>query len=114
MPRSDPAKGDLRSGSVTRGAAFEIEFDGRPIAAHEGESVLGALWAAGIDALHVTARTGEPRGFYCGMGACFECLAIVDGIRSVRTCLTPARPGLVVHAQRDAGNFPPVPEADNA
>jgi NADH dehydrogenase/NADH:ubiquinone oxidoreductase subunit G len=35
------------------------------------------------------------------MGACFDCVAIVDGRRGVRTCMTPAREGLRVDTQRD-------------
>jgi predicted molibdopterin-dependent oxidoreductase YjgC len=35
------------------------------------------------------------------MGACFECVAIVDGRRGTRTCMTPAREGLRVDTQRD-------------
>jgi predicted molibdopterin-dependent oxidoreductase YjgC len=114
MPKADAATVDLRAAGIARGAAFEIEFDGRPIAAHEGETVLGALWAAGVAALHVTARSGEPRGFYCGMGACFDCLAEVDGARNTRTCLTPARPGLVVRTQQDAGDYPAAGAVDDA
>ena len=109
MPRNDNVAGDLRTARLMRGAAFEIMFDGRAIPAHEGESVMGALWAAGISTFHVTARTGEPRGFYCGMGACFECIAEVDGARNVRTCLTAARPGMVVLTQKDAGIYPSAP-----
>jgi predicted molibdopterin-dependent oxidoreductase YjgC len=109
MPRNEPATGDLRTAGLVRGAAFEIAFDGRAIPAHEGESVMGALWAAGVSTFHVTARTGEPRGFYCGMGSCFECIAEIDGVRNVRTCLTAARPGMVVRTQKDAGLYPPAP-----
>jgi predicted molibdopterin-dependent oxidoreductase YjgC len=110
MPRNDAAAGDLRTAGVTRGAAFEIDFNGRAIPAHEGESVMGALWAAGITSFHVTARTGEPRGFFCGMGVCFDCVAEIDGMRNRRTCLTAARPGMVVRTQKDAGDYPPGPD----
>jgi D-hydroxyproline dehydrogenase subunit gamma len=30
--------------------------------------------------------TGEPRGPVCGMGICFECRAVVNGIAHRRTC----------------------------
>jgi len=106
MPKTDAVAGDLRSSGLVRGAAFEIEFDSRPIPAHDGETVLGALWAAGIASLHVTARTGEPRGFYCGMGACFDCVVEIDGVRNMRACLTAARPGMVVRSQKDPGTYP--------
>jgi predicted molibdopterin-dependent oxidoreductase YjgC len=65
--------------------------------------VLAALWAAGRRTLHVTARTGEPRAFLCGIGVCFDCLVTVDGVRSTRACVTPVAEGMVVETQRDAG-----------
>jgi aerobic-type carbon monoxide dehydrogenase small subunit (CoxS/CutS family) len=36
---------------------------------------------------------GEARGPLCGMGVCFECRAVVDGVRHARTCQMPCRPG---------------------
>lgn len=47
---------------------------------------------AGIIVLRIS-RLGEPRGIYCGMGYCHECLVTVDGTSNVLACLTDARPG---------------------
>lgn len=30
--------------------------------------------------------TGEPRAALCGMGICFECRAMIDGVPHRRTC----------------------------
>ena len=57
------APDDLRTPGIARGRAFTVTVDGRAVAAHEGESVLGVLWAAGIGTLHRTAQAGAPRGF---------------------------------------------------
>ena len=54
-------------------------LDGRPVIAYEGESVAALLLAEGITATRMT-RGGEPRGVYCGMGVCFDCLVVVDGV----------------------------------
>ena len=94
---------DLRSPAIARGERLTIVVDGREVIAHAGESLLGALWAAGIKGLHVTARQHEPRGFFCGMGVCFDCLVTVDGRVNVRACLEPVRPGMRVSLQQDAG-----------
>ncbi|MBN8897696.1 MAG: (2Fe-2S)-binding protein [Rhodospirillales bacterium] len=81
---------------------LRLTFDGRPIAAREGDSVASALLAAGIQVTRRTPRGGVARGPYCMMGACFECLAEVDGVSNVQTCMTPVRDGMVVASQDGA------------
>nr|WP_276514252.1 2Fe-2S iron-sulfur cluster-binding protein [Actinomadura citrea] len=47
--------------------------------------------------------SGAPRGVFCGIGACFDCLLTVNGVRDVRACRRRARDGDVVATQsRDA------------
>jgi predicted molibdopterin-dependent oxidoreductase YjgC len=78
-----------------------LTLDGRLVTAYEGESVAALLLAEG----HVVTRTtqrGTPRGLYCGMGVCFDCLVVVDGIPNVRACTTWVRPGLDVRRQDGA------------
>ena len=75
----------------------------------EGETVAAALTAAGITALRHT-RNGDPRGVFCGMGVCFECLVTVDGRPGQRACMTPLRDGMQVTAHRDDGPSLPVEE----
>ncbi|HEX7549670.1 MAG TPA: 2Fe-2S iron-sulfur cluster-binding protein [Candidatus Methylomirabilis sp.] len=36
---------------------------------------------------------------FCGMGICFDCLMTVNGMCNVRTCITPAEPGMIVTTQ---------------
>lgn len=84
--------------ALARGPEVTIQLDGAPLRAHEGESVAAALMAAGHG---VTRRTvgGAPRGVYCGMGVCFECLVVVDGIPNTRACMTWVREGMEVARQ---------------
>jgi D-hydroxyproline dehydrogenase subunit gamma len=86
---------DLRIRGLERGRPVRFQLDGEPLLAHEGESLAAALWAAGRRVLRHTAREGSPRGLYCGMGVCFECVLEVDG-RVVRACLEPVREGASV------------------
>ena len=72
-----------------------ILVDGRPVAVGPDQTVAAALLAAGIRSWRTT-RKGRPRGLFCGIGVCFDCLVTVNGRRSVRACLAPARPGDVV------------------
>jgi hypothetical protein len=69
-------------GDVERGEPFEFLADGEPVSAYPGETVAAALLAAGRRRTRATTRCGEPRGLYCGMGVCFECIMVVDGRRT--------------------------------
>lgn len=80
-----------------------ILWNRREIPARSGDSVAVALLAAGATATRTTAVSDSPRGPYCMMGACFECLAVVDGRPGVQTCMTPVRPGMRVETQAGAG-----------
>ena len=75
-------------------AAVEITIDGIAFNAHDGDTVAAALFAAGMDACRTTPVTGAPRGPYCMMGACFDCLVEIDGQPNVRGCMTRAAPGM--------------------
>jgi aerobic-type carbon monoxide dehydrogenase small subunit (CoxS/CutS family) len=88
----------LQSG-VTRGPAFQVEIDGQPVTAFPGETLATVLLAAGLRTFRRTPLTHEPRGLYCGMGVCFDCLVTVNGRPNVRACLTPAQPGDQVQRQ---------------
>ncbi len=83
-----------------------IEVDGRPIKAREGEPIAAALLANGIRVCRTTRRRGEPRGVFCGIGRCTDCVMTVDGIPNVRTCVTPVKPGMKVCTQRGLGQWP--------
>ncbi len=97
---------DLRmTAAVERGLALQILLDGRHVAAYEGESIAAALFAAGVRITRWTARASEPRGYFCGMGVCQDCLVSVDGLPNVRACMTPVREGLRVETQRGLGDW---------
>jgi predicted molibdopterin-dependent oxidoreductase YjgC len=89
---------------LTRPGAGELTiwFDGRAIPAAAADSVAVALLAAGVSTLRSTTVSASRRGPYCMMGACFECLAIVDGRGNVQTCMIPVRDGMVVRTQDGA------------
>jgi D-hydroxyproline dehydrogenase subunit gamma len=72
--------------------------DGVAVTAYEGESVATMLLAEGHTATRTTT-TGDPRGVYCGMGVCFDCLVVVDGVPNTRACVTWVRKGMVVSRQ---------------
>jgi hypothetical protein len=78
-------------------------FDGRRVRVEPGQTVAAALWAAGVRSWRTTRETGAPRGMFCGIGVCFDCLVTVDGTANQRACLVPARPDMVVTTQLGTG-----------
>lgn len=70
-----------------------LSVDGRAVAARDGDSVATAMLAAGIMVTRHSAISGAPRGPWCLMGACFECVVTVDGHPNQRACMTPAHDG---------------------
>lgn len=85
---------------LRRGAPFTFSFDGEPVVAHDGETIGGALLAAGHRALRRTRVDDRPRGLFCGIGVCFDCLVVVDGRGPTRACVEPARAGTQVETHR--------------
>jgi hypothetical protein len=88
--------GETKMTGEIKERAFEIVVDGRRIPAREGQTIGAALLAADFRALRVTRFGGRPRGLFCGIGMCFDCLVVVNQRRPQRACLLPASPGDVV------------------
>jgi D-hydroxyproline dehydrogenase subunit gamma len=88
---------------VAHGAPFTFTVDGEAIEAYPGETVATALLAAGRRTARRTAHRGAPRGVFCAIGVCHDCRMVVDGEANVRTCLVPARAGMVVQTQQGFG-----------
>ena len=77
------------------GRQVTFSFDGRDITAPEGMPLAAALLGAGISELRSTPVSASPRGPFCMMGACFDCLVQIDGM-TVQACMTLVKDGLVV------------------
>jgi predicted molibdopterin-dependent oxidoreductase YjgC len=88
-------KEERRLGSLESRQPVTVEIDGEPVAAYAGESVATVLLALGRRTFRHTEH-GAPRGLFCGMGVCFDCLVTVDGVENVRSCLTPVAEGMVI------------------
>jgi aerobic-type carbon monoxide dehydrogenase small subunit (CoxS/CutS family) len=82
-----------------RGDAFTVSLDGQKITAFPGETLATVLLASGKRMFRHSQTKGEPRGLYCGMGICFECLVTVNGRANVRACQTLAQPDDIVECQ---------------
>jgi hypothetical protein len=87
---------------MTDGLRFT--FGDREIPAEPGQSIGAALIAAGYRSWRTTRQAGAPRGIFCGIGVCFDCLVIVNGRPSQRACLTEACHGDRVDPQEGAAH----------
>jgi len=71
-------------------------WNGEEIEVPGGLTVAAAGYAAGRLVLQRSRSLREPRGYFCGIGRCFSCAAVVDGVGRVLTCREPAREGMRV------------------
>jgi len=78
------------------GSPRSFTFDGTVVPFQAGQTAAAALWASGRRSWRTTRVQAAPRGVFCGIGACYDCLATVDGSPGERLCITPARPGAVI------------------
>ena len=81
-----------------RRVAFTL--DGRAVEGAEGDTVAAALLALGRTACRETAVSGAPRGPYCMMGVCFDCLVTIDGRANLQACMVQVEEGMRVDTQR--------------
>lgn len=92
-------------GDETRVCNATITVDGKQIPAIEGEPIAATLLAAGIKKFRETPKHHKPRGIFCAIGRCTDCIMTVDGIPNVRTCVTPVRDGMVIKTQKGLGEW---------
>ncbi|MFE2051695.1 (2Fe-2S)-binding protein [Streptomyces sp. NPDC059459] len=84
--------------------ALTVTVDGRQVRALPGRTVAAALWAAGITSWRTTRGSGGPRGVFCGIGVCFDCLVTVNDRPNQRACLVPVRAGDSIRTQAGTGH----------
>ena len=85
--------------------AVEITVDGERMEALEGEPIAAALLAAGRMVFRYTRKRQEPRGVFCAIGRCTDCMMTVDGVPNVRTCITVVQQGMKVEVQYGSGRL---------
>lgn len=81
-----------------RGKEVSIKLNGNLKVAYLGESVATVLLAEGITAMRTTIQ-GQARGVFCGMGVCFDCLVVVNGLPNTRACMTWVKEGMDIRTQ---------------
>ena len=78
-----------------------ITVDGEPATGVAGQSLAGVILGSGTLGFRRTSAGNAPRGVFCGIGVCFDCVVEVNGQRDVRACQRRASAGDVVLTQHD-------------
>ena len=79
-----------------------ITVDGEELSGVAGQSIAGVILANERLGFRRTSVHDKPRGVFCGIGVCFDCLVVVDGIEDVRACQRRAKDGDAVTTQHHA------------
>jgi predicted molibdopterin-dependent oxidoreductase YjgC len=86
-------------GETHKGQPVTFFMDGKMMEGYAGEPIAVALKAAGLMIHRYTHKAHEPRGIFCAIGRCTDCVMIVDGVPNVRTCITPLVEGMQIQTQ---------------
>lgn len=89
-------------GSIPAGKLVTFTYDGKPLQGYEGEPIAAALRVNGVMVHRYTAKRHEPRGVFCAIGRCTDCVMVVNGQPNVRTCITPLQEGMKIQTQDGA------------
>jgi D-hydroxyproline dehydrogenase subunit gamma len=74
-----------------------LKVNGIPVSIPSGATVAMAVMLAGQSCRK--SVTGDPRGPLCGMGICFECRVVINGMPHCRSCQILCEPGMEVKSQ---------------
>lgn len=86
-------------GTLEKGNLVTFTYNGEEVQGYEGEPIAAALKAAGLMVHRYTKKEHKPRGIFCAIGRCTDCVMVVDGMPNVRTCVTPLKAGMKVQTQ---------------
>lgn len=91
---------------LTSDATVGIDIDGNALRVPAHFTVAAALLASGKVRCRSSAVSGAPRGPFCMMGVCFECLVEVDGVPNVQACMARVAEGMRVRAMQGKARLP--------
>lgn len=87
-------------GVPEKGRLVTFTFDGREMQGYEGEPIAAAAESGRCNGTsRYTKKEHKPRGIFCAIGRCTDCVMVVDGKPNVRTCVTPLSEGMCVRTQ---------------
>jgi len=92
-------------GEDNRQEMVSITVDGKNISAFSDEVIAAAIWANDKKVFRKTAETHQPRGVFCGIGICTDCIMTVNNNPNVRTCITQVEKGMIIKTQDGLGSW---------
>lgn len=101
-------------------ATVAVTVEGHTVRVPTGATAAAAFLLAGLRSIRETPARGSPRGPYCLMGICYDCLAEIDGVPNRQACMVTVAEGMRIERQHgprasrppsagDAGGTPAVP-----
>ncbi|MFC4224144.1 (2Fe-2S)-binding protein [Lysinibacter cavernae] len=93
-----PGDDRIRPTSVT---PLTLTLNDVPVTGTAGQTIAGVILGSGELAWRTTSAAGKPRGIFCGIGVCFDCIVTVNGERDVRACQRRASDGDTIETQHD-------------
>jgi predicted molibdopterin-dependent oxidoreductase YjgC len=85
-----------------RPETVQVFVEGRALMVPEGSSAAAAILISGLSSIRETPVSGSPRMPWCMMGACFDCLAEIDGEANRQACMVPVAAGMRIARQQGA------------
>ena len=83
-------------------APVVVTINGQAVQCRAGDSVAAALLAAGLNDCRDSAVNDVPRGPFCLMGICYDCLVMIDDQPNQKGCMIPVRSGMKIERQQGA------------
>ncbi len=93
-------------GVQPKGKLVNFTYNGKELEGCEGEPIAAALKACGVMVHRYTKKEHKPRGIFCAIGRCTDCVMVVDGQPNVRTCVTPLKEGMKIQTQYGVSDQP--------
>lgn len=79
---------------------ISFTFNGEQFTGTPGQSIAAALIASDHRVLRNTRFNQEPRSIFCGIGICFDCVVVIDGVANQRSCLVEISDGMIVESSQ--------------
>jgi hypothetical protein len=98
----------FRRVEIPPGEEVQFTCDGEKVVAAVSDTIASALIATGRAMFMTSPHDGEPRGGFCFVGRCSDCLMVIDGQPGTMACITPVKAGMVVETQSGHGHWDTV------
>jgi len=109
MARSAPSHRSASLSRRSRERQVRPQPRRRPAGGPSGAERRRGVTDAGMRSWRTTPRGDRPRGLFCGIGICYDCLLTVDGQANQRACLVPVHNCMRLKSQRTTAPVPRRP-----